>query len=270
MQTEGFALSRRRIIERLQRRVLRVAGLDGQTDIDHRHQVEIGQPVEEQPPLMIVCAAENNVGGSQRIAAYLDPQPGDRILDGCSGAGGKALHAAALAGNQAEIRCMDVEAYKLGEAEKRALRAGVSGLRTELIRSPRDVQRHAGWANKMLLDVPCSGTGVIRRDVDTKWKLQPEHLERTRETATPIARALGLRVRRNQGLIEADFGAAAYFKCGHPFPEETKAICDAADAILKGPIGLSHEESKKIPVDMQPERGALLPLRRRYNTFANF
>jgi 3-isopropylmalate dehydrogenase len=71
-------------------------------------------------------------------------------------------------------------------------------------------------------------------------------------------------------LIEADFGAAAYFKCGHPFPDETKAICDEADAILKGPIGLSHEESQKIPVDMQPERGALLPLRRRYNTFANF
>jgi 3-isopropylmalate dehydrogenase len=71
-------------------------------------------------------------------------------------------------------------------------------------------------------------------------------------------------------LIEADFGAAAYFKCGHPFPDETKAICDEADAILKGPIGLNHEESKKIPVDMQPERGALLPLRRRYNTYANF
>ena len=71
-------------------------------------------------------------------------------------------------------------------------------------------------------------------------------------------------------LIDADFGAAAYFNCGHPFPDATKAVCDEADAILKGPIGLSHEESKKIPVDMQPERGALLPLRRRYNTFANF
>jgi len=71
-------------------------------------------------------------------------------------------------------------------------------------------------------------------------------------------------------LIEADFGAAAYFKCGHPFPEETKTVCDEADAIIKGPIGLNHEQSKTIPVDMQPERGALLPLRRRYNTFANF
>lgn len=71
-------------------------------------------------------------------------------------------------------------------------------------------------------------------------------------------------------LISADFGAGAYFKCGHPFPDETKAICDEADAIIKGPIGLSHEESKKIPVDMQPERGALLPMRARYNTYANY
>jgi len=71
-------------------------------------------------------------------------------------------------------------------------------------------------------------------------------------------------------LIHAPFGASAYFDCGHPFPEQTQKICDAADAILKGPIGLNHEDSKKIPVDMQPERGALLPLRRRYNTYANF
>lgn len=71
-------------------------------------------------------------------------------------------------------------------------------------------------------------------------------------------------------LIHAPFGANAYFSHGDSFPEETKKICDEADAILKGPIGLNHEESKKIPVDMQPERGALLPLRRRYNTYANF
>lgn len=71
-------------------------------------------------------------------------------------------------------------------------------------------------------------------------------------------------------LIPAPFGGQAYFTHGASFPEETKAICDRADAILKGPIGLSFEESKKIPVEQQPERGALLPLRRRYNTYANF
>lgn len=71
-------------------------------------------------------------------------------------------------------------------------------------------------------------------------------------------------------LMPADFGACAYFACGDAFPQQTKDICDQADAILKGTIGLSHEESKKIPVDKQPERGALLPMRRRYNTYANF
>lgn len=71
-------------------------------------------------------------------------------------------------------------------------------------------------------------------------------------------------------LMPALFGACAYFATGDAFPRETKAICDEADAILKGPIGLSHEESKNIPIDKQPERGALLPLRRRYNTYANF
>ncbi len=71
-------------------------------------------------------------------------------------------------------------------------------------------------------------------------------------------------------LIEAPFGAGAYFSEGKAFPDATKKICDEADSILKGPVGLSHEESQKIPVDEQPERGAILPLRARYNTFANF
>jgi len=71
-------------------------------------------------------------------------------------------------------------------------------------------------------------------------------------------------------LVHTPFGAGAWFETGSSYPDESKAVTDAADAILKGPIGLSYEESKKIPVDEQPERGALLPMRRRYNTYANF
>lgn len=66
------------------------------------------------------------------------------------------------------------------------------------------------------------------------------------------------------------FGASAWFETGSSFPDDTIAMCDQAHAILKGPIGLGHEESKMIPVEEQPERGALLPMRRRYDTFANF
>jgi len=71
-------------------------------------------------------------------------------------------------------------------------------------------------------------------------------------------------------LRYAPFGGRAYFDTGSVFPEETKAVCDASDAILKGPIGLSYDESKRIPVEEQPERAGLLPLRKRYHTFANF
>ena len=71
-------------------------------------------------------------------------------------------------------------------------------------------------------------------------------------------------------LKKASFGAKAYFEHGHPFPEETKKVCDDSDAILKGPIGLALTEMKKIPTEMAPEGAALLPLRKRYDTFANY
>jgi len=71
-------------------------------------------------------------------------------------------------------------------------------------------------------------------------------------------------------LEHAPFGAASYFDEGSPFPDKTKAICDHADAIIKGPVGLSVEETDKIPQESRPEVGAILPLRKRYNTSANY
>ena len=71
-------------------------------------------------------------------------------------------------------------------------------------------------------------------------------------------------------LVDAPFGASAWFSHGASFPEETKKLVDEADAVVKGPIGLSHDASKEIPIDQQPERGALLPLRKRLNTYANY
>lgn len=88
--------------------------------------------------------------------------------------------------------------------------------------------------------------------------------------AVKVLRAVEANTPISFELIYAPFGGQAYFDHGHSFPEETRRICDEADAILKGPIGLSYEKSKQIPVDEQPERGALLPLRSRYHTYANF
>ncbi len=71
-------------------------------------------------------------------------------------------------------------------------------------------------------------------------------------------------------LVYAPFGAEAYFREGSPFPEKTVEICDRADVIIKGPVGLAVEEMNRIPQDMRPEAGAILPLRKRYDTFANY
>jgi 3-isopropylmalate dehydrogenase len=71
-------------------------------------------------------------------------------------------------------------------------------------------------------------------------------------------------------LDYAPFGAQAYFTHGSPFPKQTQLICDHADAIIKGPVGLSVEKMNTIPQQFRPEIGAILPLRKRYDTFANF
>ncbi len=71
-------------------------------------------------------------------------------------------------------------------------------------------------------------------------------------------------------LEYAPFGAAAYFSEGSPFPDKTKEVCDRADVIIKGPVGLAVEEMAAIPLEMRPELGAILPLRKRYDTYANF
>ena len=88
--------------------------------------------------------------------------------------------------------------------------------------------------------------------------------------AIKVLKAVEARNSVRFNLTHGLFGAAAWFETGDSFPAETIAICDKADAILKGTAGLSHEQSKQIPIDQQPERGALLPLRKRYDTYANF
>lgn len=90
------------------------------------------------------------------------------------------------------------------------------------------------------------------------------------EQALKVLTAVEARNDVTFNLMPGLFGGAAWFETGKSFPDETIAICDKADAILKGTVGLGHQESKKIPIDQQPERGGLLPMRKRYDTYANF
>jgi 16S rRNA (cytosine967-C5)-methyltransferase len=119
--------------------------------------------------------------GSQLIAPFLKVESGMRVIDACAGGGGKTLHLAALMKNKGRIIAMDTEAWKLDELKKRARRAGVGNIEPRVIESSKTIKRLENSADRLLLDVPCSGLGVIRRNPDAKWKLTPEFMERVKE-----------------------------------------------------------------------------------------
>ncbi|MCX6877981.1 MAG: RNA methyltransferase [Verrucomicrobia bacterium] len=117
--------------------------------------------------------------GSQMIAPLLDPQPGERVIDACSGAGGKSLHLAALMHNEGRVFGMDVDAKKLVELARRAKRAGATCVKTKSITAATAAD-FVGVADRLLIDAPCSGLGTLKRQPDLKWRLKPAQLERVR------------------------------------------------------------------------------------------
>lgn len=119
--------------------------------------------------------------GSQLIAEFLNVEPGQKVIDACAGAGGKSLHLAALMKNKGKIIAMDVEEWKLENLKKRAKRASAFNIETRLIENNKSIKQLENSADRLLLDVPCSGTGVIKRNPDTKWKTTPEIIEKTKE-----------------------------------------------------------------------------------------
>jgi 16S rRNA (cytosine967-C5)-methyltransferase len=114
------------------------------------------------------------------VSEFLNVQPGMRVVDACAGAGGKTLHLAALMKNKGRIIALDVKENKLLELKKRATRADVRIVETRTIDSSKVVKRLKDTADRLLLDVPCTGLGVLRRNPDSKWKLNLEELERVK------------------------------------------------------------------------------------------
>ena len=109
-----------------------------------------------------------------------------RVIDACAGAGGKSLHIAAILQNKGRLLSLDTEQWKLDETKKRARRAGVSNLETRLIEGPKTIKKLFGTADRLLLDVPCSGLGVLKRNPDAKWKLSQIFIEHIKEKQQEI------------------------------------------------------------------------------------
>ncbi len=125
-------------------------------------------------------------GSSQLVAPFLDVQPGMRVVDACAGGGGKTLHLAARMQNKGSIIALDTEGWKLDALRKRATRAGASIIETRPIGNNKVIKRLYGSADRVLLDVPCTGLGVLRRNPDAKWKLDSAFLNRVRNTQAQI------------------------------------------------------------------------------------
>jgi 16S rRNA (cytosine967-C5)-methyltransferase len=194
-----------------------------------KEQMEIGL-VENMPEALILKQRRNlfsnqlfkngwfevQDAGSQLIAPFLKVEPGMRVIDACAGAGGKTLHIATLMQNKGRIIAMDIEAKKLEEVKRRSKRNGVSIIETKWIENSKTIKRLHETADRLLLDVPCSGLGVLKRNPDAKYKIDPNFIKQIKITQQDI-------IQRYSGMLKKG-GMMVYATCSLLPSENNKQI----------------------------------------------
>ena len=123
---------------------------------------------------------------SQLVAAFLDVKPGMKVVDTCAGAGGKTLHMASLMENKGLLIAMDLYESKLKQLKLRAKRNGAFNIEYRIIDSTKVIKKLYEKADRVLIDAPCSGLGVLKRNPDSKWKLQPEFIDNIRKVQAEV------------------------------------------------------------------------------------
>lgn len=169
---------------------------------------------------------------SQQVAPFLEVQAGMRVIDACAGNGGKTLHLAALMQNKGRILALDTDAKKLENLRLRARRAGVSIIETRVIESTKTVKRLAQSADRVLLDVPCSGLGVLRRNPEIRWRLTAEQIESLKVLQQQI-------LERYSKMCRPE-GKVVYATCS-VLPSENREQLDAFLAQADGKFALDAE-----------------------------
>jgi 16S rRNA (cytosine967-C5)-methyltransferase len=123
---------------------------------------------------------------SQLVAYFLDVKPDMRVVDTCAGAGGKTLHLASLMENKGQLIAMDLYESKLKQLKIRAKRNGAFNIEPRVIESTKTIKKLHEKADRVLIDAPCSGLGVLKRNPDSKWKLQPEFIENIKKIQAEV------------------------------------------------------------------------------------
>ena len=140
---------------------------------------------------------------SQLVAAFLDVKPGMKVVDTCAGAGGKTLHMAALMENKGQIIAMDLYESKLKQLKLRAKRNGAFNIEYRIIDSTKVIKKLHEKADRVLIDAPCSGLGVLKRNPDAKWKLQPEFIENIKKIQAEVLENYSKMVKPGGKLVYA-------------------------------------------------------------------
>ncbi len=142
--------------------------------------------------------------GSQLLTLLLNPREGMTIVDACAGAGGKALHAAALMANRGTVLALDVDQKRLRNLVHRSTRAGATCIRTGLIERNGDVlQGLQGTADAVLVDAPCSGVGTYRRNPGLKMRFGMEKVEKLARKQRSLLEAYAPLVKAGGCLVYA-------------------------------------------------------------------
>lgn len=140
---------------------------------------------------------------SQLVAAFLDVKPGMRVVDTCAGAGGKTLHLASLMENKGQLIAMDLYESKLKQLKLRAKRNGAFNIEYKIIDSTKVIKKLQEKADRVLIDAPCSGLGVLKRNPDAKWKLQPEFIDNIRKVQAEVLESYSRIVKPGGKLVYA-------------------------------------------------------------------
>lgn len=154
-----------------------------------------GKPAINKDPLFLSGKIEVQDEGSQILGYLLASRRGEMVVDFCAGAGGKALMLGALMHSQGRIYAFDISEKRLNNLKPRLKRSGLSNLHPQRISSENDIRikRLYGKIDRVLVDVPCSGLGTLRRNPDLKWRQTPQSIEELKcKQATILSSAANL------------------------------------------------------------------------------
>ena len=161
---------------------------------------------------------------SQLVAPLLNPQPGQKVLDACSAPGGKTSHIAQLMNNEGEIWAFDIHPHKTEIIENLAARLGICNIQTKLGDARELTGVDAQSMDKVLVDAPCSGLGVLRRKADMRWHKDEKELQELPVLQRQILEEAAQKVKAGGELVystctlepEENFEVVKAFRQNHP------------------------------------------------------